>query len=722
MKRIFICVVVVFIVFSSKTFAEIILDAKIISIDKASDTVSASGEVVVIQELNNNIRELHCEKIEYNGKTKELKLIGDSMIKEPTGEIVWAKSAIIDTKLKNAIIRALKVVLTDNSKIRAEIGTKVGEIYTFENASYTPCKESSCVLPLWDLAAERVVYDVKKKAFIYHNVKLRMKGHTIAFLPYFKHPAFGIKRQTGFLSPIINSNNDAGLFVGIPYYIVLDEHKDLKLTPFFNTHNRAFMSAKYRQSLVKGDFTVDGSFLTKAKKRNNTPIEEQKTRWHINTLFKSYNIDNRRITLKIDRVSDVTYKMKYPVSDDYYGGIIKRKGTESKFAVDFFDNNYFVTTDSYIFQTPDKDTAPILIPHFNANYRTTDTGSGIAEVNSDVLCLARETSNLPEAAKRMFRTSNNIKWAKEVPVNNVLIDISSGLRLDAYSFDRDNELTQYKAYPILENQISGFLPLSSAMSDKSYRSIWGPKAAVSSIESLSKRKQLNVNEDSVFSSFDDLNIYQINRFGMYDKIENGEKIAAGIENSIYNSERRVINFFIGKSHEIGNRNKGDGKNSTVGRFIIKPSEVLSLRSRFVGVPFVEKIKLLESGMNVEIGKISTGVGYLYDSRINSYRKTSLSQFGLFFGVKMTQYWNLSLSQIINMKKGHGHRNLSRGIFIDYKDECFGLCFGVYTSKYKDKDVSPQTGFMIAILFKNLANIGGGNVKNHIYASTLGKVA
>ncbi|MDR3030940.1 MAG: LPS assembly protein LptD, partial [Holosporales bacterium] len=554
--RLFVRISLTFIVFSYGALAEITLSSKFISFDKISDTISAYGGVVATQELNEKTRELHCERIEYNRKTKELKLIGDYIIKEPTGEIIRAKSAKIDIKLKNAIIKALSVVLSDNSKIKAEKGTKIRGIYTFENANYTPCKESGCILPLWDLAAEKVVYDVEKKAFIYHNVKLRMKGHTIAYLPYFKHPAFGVKRQTGFLTPIISSNNATGLFVGVPYFIVLDKDKDLKLTPFLNAKNRAFMVGRYRQSLPNGDFRVGGSFLTRAKKREKMPSEERKTRWHFDTFFQSHNTNNKRITLKIDRASDVTYKIKYPVSEDHSGGTMRRKGTESKFAVDFFDKNYFITTDSYIFQTPDKNTTPIIIPHFNLNYKNNDILSGTSEIDSDILCLSRDTSkdttkesptNLPGISRRMFKTSNRMKWSKSIPVNHILFDVTSAARLDAYNFAQDDEASKCKAYPILENQISGFLPFSSSFSKNSYKSIWGPKVVLSSIESFNNRKKLKINEDSVFSSFDDLNIYQLNRFGMYDKIENGEKIAAGIENSIYNSNRRFLNFFVGKS-------------------------------------------------------------------------------------------------------------------------------------------------------------------------------
>ncbi|MDR2598429.1 MAG: hypothetical protein LBC25_01770, partial [Holosporales bacterium] len=197
--------------------AEVVLSARQIAYDIDSGTIVASGGVVVTQNLEDgNVRELHADEISYHKKTGIIRLYGDSIIREPTGEIIAAQNVELGKDLENAIAKALLVVLTDASKVRARDASKESHLFSFNDATYTPCSETHCSLPLWDLAADKVVYDTKKKSFVYSNVKLRFKGMPVFFLPYFKHPAFGVKRQSGFLSPIIRSNNDTGLFVGIP--------------------------------------------------------------------------------------------------------------------------------------------------------------------------------------------------------------------------------------------------------------------------------------------------------------------------------------------------------------------------------------------------------------------------------------------------------------------------------------------------------------------------
>ncbi|GHT88393.1 hypothetical protein FACS1894113_0720 [Alphaproteobacteria bacterium] len=631
----------------------------------------------------------------------------------------YDEDAKIDLKLKNAIIKALKVVLNDNSRIKASFGTKVDNIYTFEHANYTPCKESNCSLPLWDLDAEKVIYDAEKKALIYHNVKLRMKGKPIAFLPYMKHPAFGLKRQTGFLVPMISSDNATGLFVGVPYFVELGKDKDLKLTPFLNTKNRAFMAARYRQSMANADFRLAGSFLSKTENSPKISDEDKRHRWHIDMFFQSHNIENKRVTLKIDRASDVIYKQKYPVTNQHFGGLLKGKTNESALAFDFFDENYFATVDSHVFQTPEQNTAPVIIPHFNLNYRQNNAFQGIAEINSDILCLSRDEAKLPKTANQLFRTSNEFIWKNDVPISNFLIGFSSGARIDTYYY-RKAENRRNKVYPMLENQVSCFLPLTSTFLSE-HKSIWGPKIVISSIKSANSRRKFEVNEDAVFNSINDLNLYKLNRFGAVDDAEIGEKLTAGIENSFYNSERRFLNFFIGKSQKIGNLS-GNEKNrdETVGRIILKPTDILSIRTRLVGLPCTEKLKMLEAGASVDINKFSCDLGYIYDARPNAVREKRVSQLGASFGFKISKFWNVSLSQIFNMAKWMGSRNLTRGLFLTYKDECFSFGLGLYKAKYKFNNGSQKTGFIISIIFKNLANIGG-KISSKIYKTNMSKV-
>jgi LPS-assembly protein len=723
---IFFRIILSIILLCKSASAEIVLTATKISYDIDTHTIRASGGVVVTQALDDGrIRELHAEEIEYHKNTGIIRFYGDTIIQEPTGEIIAARNVELDKEMKNAIAKALVVILGDASKIKAQEASKNNNIYSFDRATYTPCSETHCSLPLWDLAADKVTYDSKKKSFVYHNVKLRFKGVPIFFLPYFKHPAFGVKRQSGFLAPIIRSNNDTGPFVGVPYFIVLDSDKDLKLTPFLNWKRRGFVAGEYRQALARGDLDLTASILTKSKSdRENIDIREKRTRWHVDSTFKSCNLENKQFTCRLNRSSDVTYKLKYPVEDGkHLGSLWRHRYNESNISLEFFDKDYFIKTDSLFFQTPDSQTAPIVLPHLNIIKRHKDILNGIVEIEHDTIYLSRKHEKSPNFATNFFRSTSKVSWKKNANVNKVSVDLSTGIRGDIFSAGAigDSPKRTNKVCPTIENQISGFMPFVSQIPSLGQISIWGPRVTLSSVESFGNRKKIIQNEDSVLYSLDDLNLHALNRIGGFDEIEEGERISAGFENSIYNSKRRWLHFFLGNSQtirEAGKINKPSGRNSAVGRFIIKPFENISFRTRFVGIPLLGKSKMFESGMKLDIGNFTTDIGYVHDKRLNNLRNHDISQLGISISVKLTQFWKISAAKIMNLKKNYtGSRNLLHSLFVDYQDECFGIGFGIHKSNFEDKDIKPNVGVIFVLSFKNLGNISKPT-KSYLYQSEL----
>ncbi|MDR1391257.1 MAG: LPS assembly protein LptD [Holosporales bacterium] len=708
------------------TKSEITLDSDKISYDSQSGIVTASGGVVIFQTLEDGgERELRSEKVIYNEKTGEIDLIGDPVMREPNGDIISAKAVKLDKDLKKSIIDTLRIVLKDATRIRAERGTSFGKIFTFKNASYSPCRESGCPFPLWDLVAEEVIYDKKKKKLIYKNAKLRIKGIPILFSPYFEHPSPEVKRQTGFLAPVIRNITGVGFLAAVPFYIAIKDDKDLKITPFFISKGRALVSSNYRQVFTHCDFEVSTSFLSRTKdKGKRLTNHDKKTRWHFDSILKSYKLDNKQMSFRINRASDVTYKSVYPADlrrDNvrYLAG----KYNDSNIVFDFYDKNYFLTTESHLYQTADRGTAPFVFPHINFNYKKEALG-GEFTFDNDSVYLTRKKEQSEMASKAFFRTSNKFSWNKQTNANPFLIEVNSGFRTDIFSVNEAKESGSNRnaCFPILENQLALSIPFLSKIETLDQYSIWGPKLVLSSVESLKKKDNFEYNEDSIFDNFSDLNLWALNRFGGYDSIENGERISIGVENSIYNAKRRCFNAFIGKSHNIGERQKAkfQGQNSLVGRLVLKPIDNFSFRMRFVGMPIIEKSQLFETGIEANSKGAFGGVGYLYDKKINHVQENGISQIGINFGFNLNEFWKISASEIFNAKKKNGKKNLTRGVSATYSDECFDFALGVFRTNFKNDDIRPRTGIILSIGFKNIGNMVKANEK-YSYDSSIGNV-
>lgn len=708
--------------------AEITLESDKVSYDPSSGIISANGNVRVVQtEANGLIRELYSERVEYNKTTGLLKLIGESIMREPNGDLMSAKNIELDREFKNAIAEAMIVVLKDSSKIKAEKGSKDNTIYAFDNVSYSPCRESSCSAPLWDLLAEKAIYDKKQKKFIYKNVKLRIKGVPVIFTPYFEHPSFDVKRKTGFLAPVIRSMSDVGFLAGLPFYGAIAPDRSVKITPFINSKHRFMMATEYNQLFPKADFNFSSSFLAKGNVRKKSEDEktprDKKTRWHADATIAVHGLENKRFFLRCNRASDVTYKSKYPVDPSQdSSSYLSNKFNDSSIIFESFDRSYFLTTDSHIYQTDDKNTSPSVYPHINFVSRK-ETLLGDFFIDSDTLHLTRKSKKSEMFAKNFFRSSNTASLKKSIILAPVLIDVSSGIRLDVFNIGESEEApkTKTKMFPVLENQVGGFLPFESRIKDLDQISIWGPRVMFTSVQSSNRRKNIKQREDSVFDNFSDLNLHAINRFGGYDVIEKGERLSIGFENSVYNKDRRWLNFFIGRSQSFSAASDNTrGRDNVVGRLALKLNQNLSFRMRFVGMPLIEKTKQFEFGANSDYKKVFAGVNYLYDERINYIQNKGVAQIGFRLGYKINEAWKVSFSKILNIRHNNGKRNLAQTIFASYADECFKLDMGIFRTNFRDEDIKPRTGLVLSVSFKNLGNaIKSG--KKHIYNESLGVV-
>jgi LPS-assembly protein len=301
-------------------------------------------------------------------------------------------------------------------------------------------------------------------------------------------------------------------------------------------------------------------------------------------------------------------------------------------------------------------------------------------------------------------------------LSRFLVEVNSGVRADFFNVGKTTDTEQnphqdiaksaHKIFPIFENQVSVSMPLVSRIKAIDNTVIWGPKVAITSIETSNRRTNFKPNEDSVFSNFSDLNFYALNRFGGYDNIDAGERISMGLEGSSYNSKRRWVNAFIGKSTRLGSKKTAalHGRNATVGRMVLKPLENVALRVRFVGMKPFEKSQLFEAGVNASYKNVFGGVGYFHNSKVSDVQESGLSQLNISGGVKVNEFWSIAGSQVINLKHGNGKHMLAHGISATYDDECCTFSVGIYRMNFKKNDVKPRAGFALSIVFKTLGNM------------------
>jgi LPS-assembly protein len=181
---------------------------------------------------------------------------------DQSGNIVFANYMEVTDDLKDGVIKNIKVLLNDKSRIAAVQANRKGPTDEFNKGVYSPCrpcvdKPNSMSPPIWQLAARRMVHDNDEHEIIYHDAWMEIFGVPVIFTPYFSMPDPSVKRRSGFLTPVLGQSTNLGFQYHQPYFWAIAPDKDLTITPFFNTKAPPVLTGEYRQRVVDGKITVD---------------------------------------------------------------------------------------------------------------------------------------------------------------------------------------------------------------------------------------------------------------------------------------------------------------------------------------------------------------------------------------------------------------------------------------------------------------------------------
>lgn len=109
-----------------------------------------------------------------------------------------------------------------------------GKIY-LTNATYTTCAPTD---PSWQITAGRIILDQKSGFGTAYNSTLKFYNIPVVYAPIYSFP-IDSRRKTGFLTPDISYQDNNGVGIGLPYYWNLAPNYDLTTTPKY-IQNRGF--------------------------------------------------------------------------------------------------------------------------------------------------------------------------------------------------------------------------------------------------------------------------------------------------------------------------------------------------------------------------------------------------------------------------------------------------------------------------------------------------
>jgi len=691
----------------------------VLEYDSEADIVTATGDV----RLYRRSERLRADKVVWNRKTGQVTAEGNIVVANPQGDTAYGDKAELTDTLRDGIVENMLVVLDAGGRIAAERGRRDNGIITVEHAAYTPCAVSDSAgcpkEPSWKITADRVVYNPEKKRIRYTGARISVFGFATIPLPAFSHPAGGVS-DDGFLTPDIRYNRTNGLQIALPYFFSLAPNRDLTITPRVFTNTLPMLQADYREINSLGAYRVSayGTYSRRADDLS-VPITDATSkndfRGYIDAVGNVQLDPNWSASGSFRLSTDRTFLRRYDISRD--------DRLRNNLRVERIDQDSYFSINAWVVQTlrvgERQGLQPFALPEIDYRRRMDDGlvgGRFEFEVNSLAIGRSDGQDSQRAFASARWDLRKLTAWGQE-------ITLTAYTRGDVYHAS-DTMLTSVASYRGEDG--FHFRGIASAALDMKWPLIGelfgGTQRITPRVQFVASPKIENLqvpNEDARAVDLEDSNLFALNRFPGYDRVEDSSRVTWGVDYALY-LPGFSIDANVGQSYRLSTRPTlfPDGTGLTdrvsdiVGRTVIRFRDFIS---------FTHRYRLDKDGLAVRRNEIDTTVGsrstyatigYL---RLNRNIGPALEdlqdreELRLGARAQIARFWSISGSTLIDLTNRNedplsladGFEPVRHRLGITYEDDCLRLGLTWKRDYETTGDARAGNSFLLTLAFKNL---------------------
>ena len=612
--------------------------------DYSNERVSAVGNVQIYYSGST----LEADKVIYDQKTKRLHAQGNVKLSEADGKVVYADTLDLSDDFRDGFVDSLRIDGPEQTRFAATRAERSsGDVTVFQNGVYTACeecKEDRTKPPKWQIKAARIIHDQGEKMMYFEDAQFELFGVPLAYIPYFSSPDPSAKRKSGFLVPTYHTSSVYGFSVSTPYYFALAPDYDLTITPMITSKQGPLVQAEWRQRLINGAYMVRASgifqldkqaFLDKGDLPGFRDVRgsiESSGQFRLNDKWV-YGWDG---TLVTDRAYFQDYGLLKRVqtanllatTPDYVTSQAYLQGRGEK---SFFDLRamYF-----YGFSSQDSQRQiPIIHPVMDYYYVAKNPFlGGEVSLRSNLTSLSREAAffdpiNLNASTNGLcsiasadpaVKTINNCllrgvpgtytrfsteaSWRRTVidPYGQMWTPFASA-RVDFANVEIQNEPGVSNFIKTGETDVARVMPTVGLEYRYPFISVqsWGTQTIEPIAQIIAPPNETSIgrlpNEDSQSLIFDVSNLFSVNKYAGYDRVEGGGRLNAGINYTAQFNRGGFVNVMFGQSYSLfgqnsfalgGTTNTGiqsgldTNRSDYVARVAYQPNSTFTLTSRF----------------------------------------------------------------------------------------------------------------------------------------------
>jgi len=579
---------------------QMLVQAREVDYDYTNHRVSAVGNVQIYYGGST----IEADKVIYDQTTKRLHAEGNVRLTEEDGKVTFGDIMDLSDDYRDGFVDSLRLDTPDQTRMAATRADRsTGNFTVFHNAIYTacaPCKDDPRKPPLWQVKAARMIHDQGEKMIYFEDAHLEFFGKPIAYLPYFSAPDPTVKRKTGFLIPSAGSSTVYGQMVEIPYYWALAPNYDVTFSPMLTTKQGPLLQGEYRQRLSNGAFTIRAAGIDQL---------------HMDTFAGGPGDRALRGSLESNgqfalndkwvwgwdavALSDKTFLTDYnPRLSAYHFidpfGAAASSGISQLYLTGQGDRSFFdIRSIYYLGFSPADSQAQIPVVHPVLDYKYTVNNpvlGGELGYNVNFTSLTRQQANFDAISSTALNTGVCTQTADAAAINSsncVLHGIPGtysrftaeahwkrsitdqygqvftpfiSLRADAASMQIDNQPGVSNFISTGDSNLVRAMPTIGVEYRYPFISVhsWGTQTVEPIAQVIARPNESQVgklpNEDAQSLTYDDSNLFRVDKFAGYDRVEGGGRANYGVQYTAQFNQGGFVNALFGQSYQLFGEN------------------------------------------------------------------------------------------------------------------------------------------------------------------------
>ena len=759
---------------------QMLVQAREINYDYTNKRVAAVGGVQIYY----GGATIEADKVIYDQTTKRLHAEGNVRLSEGDGKVTYGQIMDLSDDYRDGFVDSLRLDSPDQTRMAAARAERTSGNYTvFHNGVYTaclPCKDDPKKPPLWQVKAARIIHDQGEKMMYFEDARLEFFGKPLAWLPYFSAPDPTVKRKTGVLVPTIGSSKLYGGSLEVPYYLALAPDYDATFSPMITTRQGLLLQGEFRQRLLNGSYQIRAAGIRQLDKDAFAPVTPgtgapgfRDFRGSVETSGQ-FTLNNKWVWgWDAIALTDKTFLQdynprlsSYQFSDPFQAAA--NAGKSQLYITGMGNRSYFDARTIYYYGFSIADTQaqiPVIAPVIDYNntlshpvfggelgYKFNFTSLTRQQANFDAISQFALTGglgggNLCNTADPAVKTSANCvlrgipgtysrfsaqaDWRRSITdqFGQVFTPFAS-VRVDAGAMQINNDPSVSNYINTGETNLVRAMPTIGMEYRYPFISVhsWGTQTIEPIAQVILRPNETQFgrwpNEDAQTLMFDDSNLFRVDKFSGWDRVEGGGRANYGAQYTAQVNKAGFINVLFGQSYQLfgdnsfaqgGTTNTGlasgldTARSDYVARVAYQPNSTYKFGSRFRFDNDTFAVKRMELEASANFNRWSASL--LYGDYAAQPELGFLDRRQGLLGsasVKLNSNWVLRGSALYDLYNNKFAQNI---IGIGYIDDCLALGLN-YITNYTYGSGTPELNHTI-MLQLNLRTLGGTSLSQTV---------